>query len=268
MLPTSQLWEFLVAAILGVVEGVTEFLPISSTGHLIVASDLLKFRDSHGLFEIVIQLGAVLAVVWLYRGELIEQVKTVTTRNGVQRLWIGIVIAFIPAALIGFLLDDWITEMLFSPRVVAVSLIVGGVILWWIEGRPQSVNTSAIEQISPLQAFTIGLAQITALIPGVSRSGATIVGGLLSGLDRTTATKFSFFLAMPTLGAATLYSLLKQLSSLNSDILLSLAVGMVVAFFVSLIVMKWLIGYVSTHNFRGFAIYRIIAGVVILWLFA
>ncbi len=268
MLPTSQLWELIVAAVLGIVEGVTEFLPISSTGHLIVASDLLNFRDSNGLFEIVIQLGAVLAVIWLYRSELLEQVQTVTSSSGVQRLWIGIVIAFIPAALIGFLLDDWITEVLFSPRVVAISLIVGGVLLWWIEGRAQQVSTSAMKQISPRQALMIGLAQITALIPGVSRSGATIVGGLLSGLDRTTATKFSFFLAMPTLGAATLYSLLKQIDTLSSDILLSLAVGMVVAFFVSLIVMKWLIGYVSTNNFRGFAVYRIIAGVVILWLFS
>ncbi len=259
-----EVWRWVIAAILGVVEGITEFLPISSTGHLIVASDLLNFEDTNGLFEIVIQLGAVLAVIWLYHTELLTQARTIVADQKVQKLWLGIVIAFIPAAILGFLFKDFITEVLFSPIVVAISLIVGGVILWLVEGMPQRVQTRQLEEITLRQAFIIGCAQVVAMIPGVSRSGATLVGGLLVGLDRQLATTFSFYLAMPTLGAATLYALLKGMSSLSSDQIIALLIGMIVAFVVSLLVMRWLLRYVATNSFRGFAIYRILAGVALL----
>ncbi|MFN8446864.1 MAG: undecaprenyl-diphosphate phosphatase [Caldilineaceae bacterium] len=262
-----ELWGWLVAALLGVVEGITEFLPISSTGHLIVASDLLKFHDPGGVFDIVIQLGAVLAVVWLYHADLLQQARDVVSEPKVQRFWLNILVAFIPAAILGFLFKDFITDVLFSPWVVAVSLIVGGIVLWLVEGMKHSSQTQQLEQITLRQALTIGLVQVVALIPGVSRSGATIVGGLLSGLDRSTATAFSFYLAMPTLGAATLYALLKALSSLSGDMVVSLLIGLVVTFVVSLLVIRWLLRYVATNNFRGFAIYRVIAGVVLLILY-
>lgn len=264
---SSELWSWLIAAVLGVVEGITEFLPISSTGHLIVASDLLKFQDSNGVFEIVIQLGAVLAVVWLYHKDLLQQARDVVSTPKVQRFWLSIIVAFIPAAILGFLFKDFVTEVLFSPVVVAISLIVGGIVLWLVEGMHHRSQTKQLEQISVGQAFLIGCVQIVALIPGVSRSGATIVGGLLSGLDRSTATTFSFYLAMPTLGAATLYSLLKALPDLSGDMIISLLIGMVVAFVISLIAMRWLLRYVSTNSFRGFAIYRVIAGIVLLVLY-
>lgn len=262
-----ELWHWAIAAILGMIEGVTEFLPISSTGHLIVASDLLHFQDSKGVFEIAIQLGAILAVIWYYGETLLSHARTITSDRSVQILWLGILVAFIPAAILGVLLKDFITEVLFSPYVVAISLIVGGVILWLVEGMTHRAQTKQLSEVSLLQAFGIGCVQLLAMIPGVSRSGATIVGGLLFGLDRSLATTFSFYLAMPTLGAATLYSLLKDFSSLSSDMLVSLLIGSVVAFVVSLLVIRWLLRYVANNNFRGFAVYRIVAGVVILIYF-
>ena len=264
MQSSTEMWSWIVAAILGVVEGITEFLPISSTGHLIVASDLLKFEDSKGVFEIVIQLGAVLAVIWLYHKELLTQARTVASDAGVRSFWLAIVVAFIPAAILGFLFDDFITSVLFSPLVVAVSLIVGGIILWLVEGMEHRSTTTKLKDISLFQALGVGCVQVLAMIPGVSRSGATIVGGLLTGLDRPLATTFSFYLAMPTLGAATLYSLLKSFSDLSSDMITSLLIGMVVAFVVSLMVMRWLLRFVASNSFRSFAVYRIIAGVVLL----
>ena len=263
-----MLTDIINAAIMGIVEGITEFLPISSTGHLIVAGSLLNFSALGGTFEIFIQLGAVLAVIVFYARELWGQ-ATSLAQPTTQRLWLGILIAFIPAAALGLLLDDFITSVLFNPVVVAIALIVGGIIFILVERRPnaeQGGETRQLEAVSLRQAFTIGIGQTFALIPGVSRSGATIITGLLTGLDRQTATKFSFYLTIPTLGAATIYSLLRSLDQITSDGIVLLAVGTIVSFVVSLIAIGWLLRYVARNNFIAFGYYRIIAGVVILLL--
>jgi undecaprenyl-diphosphatase len=254
------------AALLGVVEGITEILPISSTGHLIVAADLLQF-NSAAAFEIIIQLGAVVAVIWFYHRQLLEQAKQLPHERSVQRFWLNIILAFIPAAVIGLLLGDYIERVLFSPQIVALSLIVGGVILWIIESIPKRPVTYEASRITVRQAFIVGLAQLAALVPGVSRSGATIVGGMLSGLDRSAATGFSFYLAIPTLGAATLYSLIKDFGAVTGGSLLDITIGMVVSFITSLVAMGWLLRYIAKHDFKGFAVYRIVAGIAILLFF-
>jgi undecaprenyl-diphosphatase len=252
--------------ILGIVEGITEFLPVSSTGHLIVAQEILGFKGSD-TFEIVIQLGGVLAVLCFYFQTLWQQAKTVREDRQVQRFWMGVILAFLPAAFVGLALHSYITHYLFNGVTVAISLIVGGIVMWWIEGRPQQdAITTELEQITPKQAFTIGCAQLFALIPGVSRSASTIMGGMLVGLNRPTATGFSFFLSIPTLGAASLYSLMKDLQGVGEHGLVNISIGLFTSFIVSLLAIGWLLRYVSKHNFRGFAIYRIIAGVVILAL--
>ena len=253
----------LIAAVLGVVEGVTEFLPISSTGHLIVAADLLQF-ESAAAFEIIIQFGAVVAVLWFYHRELLEQARQLPNNRSVRRFWLNIVLAFVPAAAVGLLLGDYIERVLFSPQVVAVSLIVGGVVLWVVEAIPRRPVTHEASHITVRQALIVGLAQLAALVPGVSRSGATIVGGMLSGLDRPAATGFSFYLAIPTLGVATLYSLAKDFGAVMGGGLLDLTIGMGVSFITALVAMGWLLRYISKHDFRGFAVYRIVAGIAIL----
>lgn len=230
------------AALLGLVEGITEFLPVSSTGHLIVAADLLNFRDAGGTFEIAIQLGAVLAVIAYYWRDLFGQARALPERPEVRTLWLGVALAFLPAAALGFLFSDAITRYLFSPVTVGLSLMLGGVALWLIEGR----------------------AQCLALIPGVSRSASSIIGGLLTGLDRPTATAFSFYLSIPTLGLATLYALIKGREALDSTQFGPLLVGMGVSFVTALLAIGWLLKYVSQHDFRGFAVYRILAGLAIL----
>ncbi len=254
--------------ILGIVEGLTEFLPISSTGHLIVASALLDFRNAlGGTFEIFIQLGAVVAVIIFFRAELLKQVATVSSDKGVQRLWLNIAIAFIPAAALGFIFNDKITEILFRPTVVAVSLIVGGLIFLLVERRPaQPVQTVSLETMTPRQALAVGISQITALIPGVSRSGSTIVGGMLFGLDRAVATKFSFYLAIPTLGIASIYSLVKELDTIQSGDWINLIVGAVVSGIVAWIAVRWLLNYIARNNFVVFGYYRILAGIIIISL--
>lgn len=263
----ADLWRVVV---LGIVEGVTEFLPISSTGHLIIASDLLDFEGSlGGTFEIFIQLGAVLAVVWYYRRDLWQQVRTVPSDRTVQRFWLNVAIAFIPAAAIGLLLHDWIKEVLFSPVVVAVTLIVGGVALLLIERRDHSAGTASLYDVTPKQALGIGLAQVLALIPGASRSATSIMGGLLGGLDRPTAAGFSFYLAIPTLGLATLFDLLSSLDQVSRGDALNLLVGTVVSFVVALVVIGWLLRYIAHNDFRIFGIYRIVFGLIVLawfWL--
>jgi undecaprenyl-diphosphatase len=263
-----MLSDIINAAIMGIVEGITEFLPISSTGHLIVAGALLNFNALGGTFEIFIQLGAVLAVIVFYARELWGQALAIG-QPATQRLWLGILIAFIPAAVIGLLLGDFITEVLFSPVVVAIALIVGGILFILVEQRPsaaQIAQTRELSAISLRQALVIGIGQTLALIPGVSRSGATIITGLLTGLDRPTATKFSFYLTIPTLGAATVYSLVRSLDQITSDELVLLAVGTIVSFIVSLAAIGWLLRYVARNNFIAFGYYRILAGVVILAL--
>ncbi len=251
--------------IMGIVEGITEFLPISSTGHLIVTKELLKFNGSD-TFEIVIQLGGVLAVLWFYFSTIWKQVKTVTTDKAVQRFWITVIVAFLPAAFVGLALHNYITEYLFNSVTVAISLIVGGIIMWWIEGADFKPRTLAFEQMTLKQGFAIGCAQLCALIPGVSRSASTIMGGMLIGLDRSTSTGFSFFLSIPTLGAASIYSLLKDLHGVGDHGILNISIGLLTSFIVSLLSIRWLLRYISKHSFRGFAAYRIIIGIIVLAL--
>lgn len=263
----ADLWR---AAVLGIVEGITEFLPISSTGHLIIASDLLNFEGSiGGTFEIFIQLGAVLAVVWYYRRDLWRQARAVPSDRAVQRFWLNLAIAFVPAAAIGLLLHDWIKERLFNPVTVAVTLIVGGILLLFIERRDHSAGTPSVYDVTPKQALSIGLAQILALIPGASRSATTIIGGLLGGLDRPTATGFSFYLAIPTLGLATVFDLLSSLDQISRGDILNLLVGTVVSFAVALLAIGWLLRYIARNDFKIFGYYRIVFGLIVLawfWL--
>jgi undecaprenyl-diphosphatase len=211
----AELWK---AIVLGAVEGFTEFLPISSTGHLLVAGRFLDFQSSMGgTFEIFIQLGATLAMLLYFARDLIAQARTVWHSASVQRLWLNVIIAFVPAGLVGFFIHDWIKEVLFvSPYVVPISLILGGIVMFIVErfarGRKQ---TTDFQQLSHGQALAVGLAQIVSLIPGVSRSGATIVGGMFAGASRAAATRFSFYLAIPTMLIATLYDLLKSFGNIS-----------------------------------------------------
>ncbi|MFN8528076.1 MAG: undecaprenyl-diphosphate phosphatase [Anaerolineae bacterium] len=258
--------------ILSIVEGITEFLPISSTGHLIVAGVLLDYpTNARETFELFIQFGAVVAIVIYYRVKLLDQVKRVRSDRGVQRLWLALIIATIPAGAIGFLTRSFIKANLFNPIVVAISLIVGGVVLILIERGRKTEPEGAInnlEDVSLRQAVVIGFAQVVALIPGVSRSAASIVGGMLSGLSRRTAAEFSFLLAIPTLGGATLADFLLSLDEIHSDQLIYFAVGLILSGVVAYIAVDWLLRYIQQHDFRAFGVYRIAAGALLLVLAA
>jgi undecaprenyl-diphosphatase len=262
------------ALILGVVEGLTEFLPISSTGHLILVGDLLNFNDERGkAFEIIIQFGAILAVCWEYRQRLIRVMSTLWTSKQSQKFVLHVVIACIPAMSLGLLFGKYIKAHLFSPVPVASAFIVGAFIIFWAEyrqTRSSNVKTiNSVDELTPLDALKIGLAQCAALIPGTSRSGATIIGGMLFGLPRAVATEFSFFLAIPVIGGATAYELLKIANSSHSigfgDFAPALLVGFVAAFISAFICVRWLIHYVAHHNFIPFAWYRIIFGAIVLF---
>lgn len=258
----ATLWRVIV---LGIVEGITEFLPISSTGHLIVFADFLNFEGSvGGTFEIFIQLGAVLAVAWFYRRDLWQQIRSAPRDRSVQRFWLNLLIAFLPAALIGLLVHDWIKAHLFNSTVVAASMIIGGVILILIERRDHSRGVANVFDVTPKQALGIGAAQTLALIPGASRSASSIIGGLLGGLDRPTATAFSFYLAIPTLGLATVVDLLGSLDQITRGDVLNLVVGTVVSFIVALFAIGWLLRFISHHDFKPFGVYRIVTGIVVL----
>jgi len=253
------------AIILGVVEGATEFLPVSSTGHLIVAADWLNYPDAQrATFEIFIQLGAILAVYWHYRKELLDLARRATADSSAQGLIAKVLVAFLPAAAVGFLIHHWIEDHLFSIHAVAWALIVGGIIIWLIELRPQRPTVTAIEATGWRQAIWVGVAQVTSLFPGVSRAAATIVGGMLTGLNRPVATQFSFYLALPTLTAASLFSLAKAAKTITSGEASSLAIGFVTAFITALLVIRGFLRYVQSHDFRPFAYYRIVAGVLLL----
>lgn len=262
----SDWWQIV---ILGVVEGITEFLPISSTGHLLITADLLGFQHSiGGTFEIFIQLGAVLAVVGFYARDLLGQARAIAHDRSVQRFWLAVLVAFLPAAIAGLALRGFIKTVLFeSPHIIAWALIVGGAVLIAVERllrrRP---SVTAIDRIHLPEALGIGLAQVTALIPGISRSGASMVGGLFVGLDRVTATSFSFYLAIPTLGAATLIDLLGSLDQLTPSDLGRLLLGMLVSFVVAWLCIGWLLRYVARNSFTVFGVYRIVAGIAILGL--
>lgn len=261
------------AVILGVVEGLTEFLPISSTGHLILVGDLLNFNDERGkAFEVIIQFGAILAVCWEFREKLWRVASTARTSAISRRFILNLLIASIPAMGLAFIFGKHIKTVLFSPIPVASAFIVGALVIFWAENRQKKVmarknHIQSVDDLSPLDALKVGLAQCAALIPGTSRSGATIIGGMLFGLPRAVATEFSFFLAIPVIGGATAYELLKLWKnpvSLSGDFTWAIVIGFISAFISAFICVRWLIHYVAGHNFIPFAWYRIIFGLLVL----
>lgn len=256
------------AVLLGLVEGVTEFIPVSSTGHLILAGKFLNFEGPQAAtFEIFIQLGAILAIVWLYRAKIIA-VFSEARRNPDARLLLGnLMIAFLPAAVVGILIHDWIKLHLFNPVTVAWALLVGGVAILLIEKWNPRVRVEDVDSVPPKTALGIGLAQVLSLFPGVSRSGATIMGARSLGLSRRAATEFSFFLAIPVMFAATGFDLLKSRGTLSSADAPVFAVGFVVSFISALVVVKAFLAFVSRKSFVGFAWYRIIFGALLLVIF-
>ena len=261
------------ALILGVVEGLTEFLPISSTGHLILVGDLLDFNDDRGkAFEVIIQFGAILAVCWEFRAKLINVVSSISSNPNSRRFALNLLIASAPAMGLGFLFGKHIKAVLFSPIPVASAFIVGALIIVWAERRQEKISTAknriqSVDDLSYLDALKVGLAQCAALIPGTSRSGATIIGGMLFGLPRAVATEFSFFLAIPVIGGATAYELLKLWKNpvpITGEFSLAIMVGFVAAFISAFVCVRWLIHYVAHHNFIPFAWYRIAFGLLVL----
>ncbi len=253
--------------ILGVVEGLTEFLPISSTGHLILVGDLLNFNDDKGkLFELVIQVGAIFAVCWEYRHRIGDTFSGLFRKEKTaQNFTLNLIIAFLPAAILGFLFSKYIKAVLFKPVSVALAFIVGAFIIIWAEKRTHTVRINSVDELSKVDALKLGFAQAFALIPGTSRSGATIIGGLLFGLSRQAATEFSFFLAIPTLCAASVYDLYKHRDLL--DVVTDAPVfvlGMIAAFFSALLAIKALLRYISQHDFLVFAWYRLVFGAIVL----
>jgi undecaprenyl-diphosphatase len=251
--------------ILGVVEGITEFIPVSSTGHLILAGDLIGFDDEKAkAFEVFIQLGAILSVLWLYRQKIFGVIKDISSSKENRSFTGNILIAFLPAAFIGLLVHRYIKTYLFNPVTVAGALIAGGIAIILIEKMDHQAHVKEVDHVTLQQAIGTGIAQCLALFPGVSRSGATIMGGLIIGFDRRVAVEFSFFLAIPTMFAATGYDLLKSLNVLSTSDIPLFLVGFTTAFFSALIVIKAFLGYVSKHNFSGFAYYRIVFGLLVL----
>ncbi len=258
------------ALILGIVEGLTEFLPISSTGHLILAGDLLNFNDDRGkLFEIVIQFGAILAVVWEYRERLLKVAQGATSDPAARKFILNLFVAFLPLAILGLAFGKAIKANLFNPIAVATTFILGAFVILWAERRQHVIRVQTVEEMSVVDAFKLGIAQAFALIPGTSRSGATIIGGLHFGLSRKAATEFSFFLAIPTLGVATFYQLYKERALLNADDLGMWVVGFISAFISAFLCVRWLLRFISSHDFVPFAWYRIAFGLVVLatWQF-
>ena len=265
------------AFVLGIVEGLTEFLPISSTGHLIIAGDLLNFQGPEvNTFSIAIQAGAIFAVCWFYRVRLVKVITGFWKPSKERQLVINLIVAFLPAAILGVLFADLIESFLFNPITVAIALVLGGLIIFWVENRHAELNIQPrvheMDDMSARDAFYVGCMQCIAMIPGTSRSGATIIGGLVLGLSRRAATEFSFFLAIPTIFGATIYSLAKiflkvstqQTFIWTTNMTVGFTVGFVVSFLSALIVVKWLLRYVSSNDFKAFGWYRIIFGLVIL----
>jgi undecaprenyl-diphosphatase len=253
------------AAILGLVEGATEFIPVSSTGHLIVVSDWLGLVDERAkTFDIFIQLGAILAIVWLYRARLTGAVIAARSDNASRRFLGNLFIAFLPAAIVGFLTHNWIKDRLFNTAVVAIALVAGGLIILLIERWAPTPRVIDVDDMPRRTALGIGLAQVLSLIPGTSRSGATIMGGYALGLSRTAATEFSFFLAVPVMLAATMYDLLKSWSVLTTSDIPMFAVGFIVSFVSAIVVVRAFLAYVSRHSFGVFAWYRIAFGAALL----
>ncbi|OGS24682.1 MAG: undecaprenyl-diphosphatase [Elusimicrobia bacterium RIFOXYB2_FULL_48_7] len=260
--------DIITAVVMGVVEGLTEFLPISSTGHLIITGELLSFNGEMAkLFDVFIQLGAILAVVWIYRSKLFRLAATMVSDRPARDFLLKIGIAFLPAAGIGFFAHKFIKQYLFGPVTVAGALIAGGVIMLFIESRRHKDKINEMEDITFTIALIVGFAQVLALFPGVSRAGATIMGGLLAGMSRKASTEFSFLLAIPVMFAATLFDLAKNYSLLTLHDTGILAIGFVTAFFSALLAIRWLIKFVSSHDFKLLAYYRIIIGCVVFSVF-
>jgi len=260
---------YLSSFILGLIEGATEFLPVSSTGHLIIAGELLKFNQaSANVFEIFIQLGSILAIVVEYRKTLFKVVSNAYSNKESQNFILRLFIAFLPAAILGLLFHKAIKAYLFSPLYVSLALILGGIVMIAIEKRPLKINTKTTNDINMMQAFKIGCAQCLSLIPGVSRAAATIMGGMLTGLNRKTATEFSFYLAIPVITAASLFDLLKNFQDLTMQDLPIFAIGFVTAFLSAYAVIKLFIRFVATHTFISFAWYRIILGILVFIYFS
>lgn len=262
--------EIFKAIVLGVVEGLTEFLPISSTGHLIVAEDLIGYHDASKLFTVVIQLGAIAAVVWFYRSDMKRLMSgLIRGDKGIRRFWLIWVLATIPASVVGLMFEQKI-EKYAVLSTVAWALVVGGVIIWLVEKYHKTPPTKkdGLDKITAKQALQVGLYQILALVPGVSRSGATIIGGMISGLDRVTATAFSFYLGIPILVLAGLYKLFTDDVSAITGGSVALVAGIVASFVTALFVVGWLLRYVSKHDFKVFAYYRIAFGALLLLLLA
>lgn len=264
----------LVVVILGLVEGITEFLPISSTGHLILAGSLLGWvSDKAKVFEIAIQSGAILAVMWHYRVRIAEVLTGLAAAEPVRRgkAWrfaVNVLIGFLPAALLGLIFASAIKRWLFAPVPVALAFIVGALVIFWAEAwqkrSTQHVRIHHVEEMGAVDALKVGIAQAFALIPGTSRSGASIIGGMLFGLSRAAATEFSFFLAIPTLLAATVYDLYKHRALLSLSDVPTFGLGMAVAFVSALVVVRWLLRYVGGHSFVPFAWYRLVFGILVL----
>ncbi|MDR2551104.1 MAG: undecaprenyl-diphosphate phosphatase [Desulfobulbus sp.] len=263
-----EFFALIQSIVLGLVEGLTEFLPISSTGHLIIAGDLLNYTGEQAkTFEICIQLGAILAVCWLYRQRLMRVAVDVTREAGARQFVINLIVGVLPSAVFGLLLHKLIKEYLFNPVVVALALIVGGLIIFLVERKQRKPRITTVEQMSAVDALKIGFAQIFSMIPGTSRSGATIIGGMLFGLSRQAATEFSFFLAIPTMFLATGYDVYKSWDTLAQQDLAFFAVGFVTAFLSALVAIKALIRYVAHHDFTIFAWYRVVFGALALVYF-
>ncbi len=254
------------AAIMGIVEGLTEFLPVSSTGHLILTGSLLSMTDDKSkVFDIAIQTGAILAVVIVYWQRITGAISGFSSSARARRFVFNIAIGFLPAALVGFFVYKTIKAYLFNAPVVATAFIVGGLVIWWVERRAKPVvRIQEIDDMSGLDALKVGLVQCLGMVPGTSRSGATIIGGMLLGLSRKAATDFSFFLAIPTLSAAGAYSLWKERALLSMADFPMFAVGFVVSFISAWLCIRWLLRYISTHDFVVFAWYRIAFGLVVL----
>ena len=256
------------AIVMGLVEGFTEFLPISSTGHLILAGSLLNFVDERAkVFDIAIQAGAILAVIWEFRARIAAVFSGLGERKQ-QKFVINLIVAFLPAAILGLMFSKMIKAHLFAPVPVALAFIVGGLIILWVEKRNKQLNNVArinsVDDMTVLDAFKVGCAQAFALIPGTSRSGATIIGGMMLGLSRKAATEFSFFLAIPTLLGATVYSVYKERAMLSMADLPLFGIGGFAAFVSAFLCVRWLLRYISSHDFTVFAWYRIVFGLVII----
>jgi len=263
-------WSAFQAIILGIVEGLTEFLPISSTGHQIIVADLIDFGGERAMaFNIIIQLGAILAVVWEFRSKIFEVVFGLSSQPRARRFTANLLIAFLPAVVLGVLFADLIHEYLFNPITVAVALVVGGFIMLWAERRDHRIEVDHVDDMRWSHALKVGLVQCLAMIPGTSRSGSTIIGGLLFGLSRKAATEFSFFLAMPTMVGAAVYSGYKYRDLFQPADLPVFAIGFVVSFIFAMIAVRALLKFIANHSYAVFAWYRIAFGLLILatWQF-